>query len=117
MSASQPNHNALVGGLWNSFFSTLTAACANPSSTTTITHYDLFQLTRTSYFTQNVYELFNCVVHEIYAEKNKRIYSRFPVDLTPLLCSGEGGEPDYEQLRALQIRYRAMKVKIWRSSE
>lgn len=135
MSASQSTQDALIGGLWTAFFcqaaeyvASLTTDEINTSSsecTTTDTHNslslgDFFHRIKTSYFQRNVYELYGHVAHRAYAATSSgRLYSQYPIILKPLLCGGDGGEPDYEGLRMLQQEWRRPKgsggkgVKIW----
>eukprot|EP00658_Telonema_sp_P-2_P055317 TRINITY_DN43977_c0_g1_i1.p1 TRINITY_DN43977_c0_g1~~TRINITY_DN43977_c0_g1_i1.p1 ORF type:complete len:396 (-),score=96.21 TRINITY_DN43977_c0_g1_i1:172-1257(-) len=56
MSSSQPHHDALVGGLWNSFFDMLVATMLRKdlSETTLI---ELYETAQERYLKENVYEL------------------------------------------------------------
>jgi hypothetical protein len=144
MSASQSHQDALIGGLWTAFFHQL-EGCFGPSSlsslatavaashsprpvaesstaATPLSLEDFFRVTKATYFKFNVYELYGHVAHRAYAATpTGRTYSRYPIELKPLLCGGEDGEPDYEGIRQLQHRWRQPKgsstsgIKIWLS--
>jgi hypothetical protein len=138
ISSSQPEYDALVGGMWNAFFHHLCielksiliadvppvalGACTRSSSSARslavsrepMSVLNLIAIAKASYFKQNVYALHDFVVNTAYVssfgDPRKDTYSR---DLRPLLASGSQGLPDYDGILSLQKRYREDGIVIW----
>lgn len=134
ISSSQAEYDALVGGMWTSFFHHLTTEIKNiidetvldgrrrtRSSTKQIssdpmTILKLIESAKTSYFQQNVYALHDFVVTAAYVSSdsyNCWKWNSYTADLRPLLAAGPGGTPDYEAIAQLQERYRRANILIW----
>lgn len=134
ISSSQAEYDSLVGGMWNSFFHHLSKEISKimqppvePSGASTRSRSDLsaqptesmsilelVNQATASYFRNNVYALYDFVVHSAHVSnyQNSKL-NTYAKDLRPLLASGPGGVPDYDAITALQLRYRARRVFIW----
>jgi hypothetical protein len=109
MSAAQANKDALVGGLWDSYFQCLANQLTLPTSTTntriaaaSASLHDLFLAAKAMYRHKHVYELFGHICHAAYPSAGKSFRS----DLQPLLTSGDFGAPDFVKIAQLQEDYR-----------
>lgn len=131
MSSAQANKDALVGGLWDSYFQCLVEQLSGSlvdqtvinSSTTTVTTvpssvakpqiqppsppsvtlHGLFLAAATLYRKRNVYELYGHICAEAYPSCGKTFRS----DLQPLLYSGPFGAPDFPKIAQLQQDYKS----------
>ena len=120
MSAAEANKDALVGGLWDSYFQCLIEQLTAPSApapappramatapaaispSRTLTLHDLFLTAKAMYRQRNVYELYGHICHEAYPSAG----ISFRSDLQPLLTSGTNGSPDFAKIAQLQANYR-----------
>jgi hypothetical protein len=117
MASAQPEHDALVGGLWTAWFDQLQAwfrGQGEPGDTLD----DMVSATRTAYFQKNVYELKDHVGTLAYASNVEAHDETFPGDLHRLCCGGDDGEPDWGGLARLQREYAdgtryGREVLIW----
>jgi hypothetical protein len=104
MSSAQSNKDALVGGLWETYFPCLIQQLLAKTDTT-ISHstfHELYLNAKTMYRQRNVYELYGHITHLAYPSSG----TSFRSHLQPLLTSGEHGAPDFVKISQLQIDYR-----------
>jgi hypothetical protein len=107
MSASQPSHDALVGGLWEAFFDCFTAAigsidtCDLDNSLCSV-----YRRAKHKYLEDNRYQLKDLVATFAYASNFGEDDDTYSEDLFRLICAGPEGTPDFEALQALQQDYR-----------
>lgn len=104
MSSAQAGREALVSGLWTTWWRGLAQAIASPGSGSLG---DVFSEAEAAYYRENVYELKNhityrCNVHE-------RYQIMFHADLDHALTAASGGRPDLCLIRQLQHNYREGK--------
>lgn len=117
MASSQPEHDALVGGLWTAWFEQLESWFLGHSGKD-LELGDLISAARTSYFRKNVYELKDHVGTLAYVSNVEEDDETYPADLFHLCCGGKDGEPDWDGLAHLQASYAdgtryGRKVLIW----
>ena len=118
MSSTQDNKDALVGGLWDSYFECLSHYLLQHQSTnkrkvtltsTTCSLHQVFLKAKTQYRRNNIYELYGHICHLAYPSK----LCSFRSHLQPLLTSGEFGCPDFAKISELQDQYRRRGVYIY----
>jgi hypothetical protein len=123
MASAQAGHDALVGGLWDTFFAALAEAMLSTTTAgtgaadsgggsggggggaPTTTLGELFGAARQRYFQDNRYQLQDIICTHAYASNFGEEDETFPADLRELCAAGPGGEPDWEGMAELQRAY------------
>jgi hypothetical protein len=107
MSASQPSHDALVGGLWEAFFDCFASALvAIDGDGRDNSLQCVYARARQKYLQDNRYQLKDLVVTSAYASNFGEADDTYSEDLFRLISAGPGGEPDFAALAQLQQDYR-----------
>ncbi|GAB5355969.1 hypothetical protein AAMO2058_000250800 [Amorphochlora amoebiformis] len=112
MSSCQAHHDALVGGLWDTFFFNLANSIAALPKEKDKTLNDLFFISKRDYHRRNRYELKDIVktlaFPSIFAESKdvNAVAVRYDTDLANVVCASKDGSPDFDKVRKMQEQYK-----------
>mmetsp|Transcript_6079 Transcript_6079/g.11198 ORF Transcript_6079/g.11198 Transcript_6079/m.11198 type:complete len:382 (+) Transcript_6079:250-1395(+) len=120
MSSCQASHDALVGGIWDTWFDGLAKFLTESEAKDDYTAHDkklsdLFFEAKRDYHIHNLYELKDLVKTLAFpsnfstTSNQNRVAARYDEDLAGVICAAPDGSPDYKKAREMQQRYEMGK--------
>ena len=106
MSSAKATQEALVAGMWSTWFHHLSQVIATGGKST-VTFQELYDNAQEEYYKENVYELMNLVKSLRTVEHTYQ--NIFHVELQHALTAGPGGRPDLDMIETLESNYRQGK--------
>ena len=101
MSSCQASSDALVGGLWQAFFTQLDTALHAPKAKAGLTLMGLWEQVTRDYVGDNVYEASNIVKNRVFVPAAAQDYLHLKLHAA-MRAACVGGEPDWALLRKVQ---------------